>query len=131
MPAPRVQPVPATKPVHALPGETPKSPVMMVASTLVTVVPAKTAKLSAVLRESAEARGASAAPNILSDRTASAVPRIFMVKPSWADWNAGRRGGCPRHHPARVVHPRSRRLLQLTRANIITRRDNLPIENLY
>jgi hypothetical protein len=43
------------------------------------------------LRESAEARGASAAPNILSDRTASAVPRIFMVKPSWADWNAGRR----------------------------------------
>ena len=49
--------IPGGKPVTAVPGHTPKSPAMVVGPVLVTVEPAKTAKLDAVPRRSARALG--------------------------------------------------------------------------
>jgi hypothetical protein len=45
--------IPGGKPVTAVPGETPTSPVMTLGPVLVTVVPARTAKLSALPNEGA------------------------------------------------------------------------------
>jgi len=54
--------IPGGKPVTALPGETPRSPLILLTPVLVTVEPARTAKLAAVPSDGALACNGLACP---------------------------------------------------------------------
>jgi len=88
--------VPGGKPVTALPGLTPRSPVTMVGPVLVTIEPPKTAKLVATPRGGAVAsRGRAQAFPIAAAKSSAARVNIVVINVSCCLTRAQRPRNCP------------------------------------